>query len=270
MYNDFKTAFADFETWDFTHIREGFALIGQAIGLIRNTVSACTSVGGDIAQLEKLSAVFENPESLVVHVGQAIIFNGVDMYRKVSAGVADFKTQDYFDGGKMIGEAAAELTIEQSALAMRTKDERNAGMRDFLEGLFFASFSERELGNAEKVKELIHNTANSWEEHFEAMYLISWLAMNMDMETSEVYMKSSNVYTEMLGKVMDELKKIEGMVTAQVLGSVIAIQKEAIKMHNVECELLMLKLVELFAGKQYYAAGTMYAHLLHSQMEALA
>ena len=99
--------------------------------------------------------------------------------------VTDYEAKKYYDFGKFIGEAAAQLTIVQDSTKQTTliKDERNVGMNQFLEGLFQAIFTDRELGDKEKVLEWLHNLSNSFETQFEAMYLASWLSMNSKIST---------------------------------------------------------------------------------------
>ena len=183
---DFSAAFQDLKQfYSFSHLRKAFAEIGAAIGQMKNTLTYCPKIGADISTLETMAKIFQNPEVLVIHIGQEIIFNGMEIYHEVSEAVTDYEAKKYYDFGKFIGEAAAQLTIVQDSTKQTTliKDERNVGMNQFLEGLFQAIFTDRELGDKEKVLEWLHNLSNSFEKQFEAMYLASWLSMNSKIST---------------------------------------------------------------------------------------
>lgn len=123
-------------------------------------------------------------------MGQEIIFNGMEIYNELKEAVTDYEAKKYYDFGKFAGEAAAQLTIVQDSEKKQlrvVKDDRNVAMSQFLEGLFQGIYTDRELGDKEKVIEWIHNISNNFEETFDTMYLAAWLSNNSKLDADKVY-----------------------------------------------------------------------------------
>ena len=43
----------------------------------------------------------------MIHMGQEIIFNGVEIYHEINTAVTDYEAKKYYDFGKFVGEVAA-------------------------------------------------------------------------------------------------------------------------------------------------------------------
>jgi len=55
---------------------------------------------------------FEHPLSLIFKIGKNLIVNGVDIFKKIFSAVAYYKQADYFNFGKMLGEALTEVVLK--------------------------------------------------------------------------------------------------------------------------------------------------------------
>lgn len=99
IWGDVKLAVKDFETFDYTHIKDGLAEIGKAVYLIPQDVTACESIPSDIKKLEDMSKIFLHPRELVVQVAEAIWVNGVDILTELHKATDDYAEAKYYDMG---------------------------------------------------------------------------------------------------------------------------------------------------------------------------
>ena len=79
----------------------------------------------DIAELEKLEAMietFKNPRTFIAHVGKDISINGVDIFKHIKTGVAEFQQAQYYNFGKDMGDALAETLI--GTIQMEQKEKK--------------------------------------------------------------------------------------------------------------------------------------------------
>jgi hypothetical protein len=58
-----------------------------------------------------LVETFKNPETLALHVGHDILFNGVDIEKRINKAVTDFNTKDYKSFGQGLGAMLSEISI---------------------------------------------------------------------------------------------------------------------------------------------------------------
>jgi len=54
---------------------------------------------------------FKNPETLALHVGHDILFNGVNIEKRINMAVTDYKSKSYNEFGKQMGSMLSEITI---------------------------------------------------------------------------------------------------------------------------------------------------------------
>lgn len=274
MVADFSAAFQDLKKfYSFSHLRKAFAEIGAAVGKIKNTIHYCPKIGSDISTLETMAQIFKKPEVLMIHMGQEIIFNGVEIYHEINTAVTDYEAKKYYDFGKFVGEVAAQLTIVQDSKVQLTvvKDDRNVAMSQFLEGLFLSVFTEEELGDKEMVIQWIHNISNNFQDQFDAMYLASWMSMNSMLDTDQVYSTTLKAYSSTLVDIMTQMEQmVDFKDTASALNIILKFQIETPENRNTELDSLSMKMMELFNEQQFNQAGSLFAHILNAHMSAMA
>ena len=71
----------------------------------------CAGIKADITNLEQMAKIFLHPLSLIYHVGKNLIVNGVDIFHKMQSAISSKRQGDYFNYGKFVGEALAEIFL---------------------------------------------------------------------------------------------------------------------------------------------------------------
>ena len=82
-----------------------------------------------------MAQVFAHPLSLIYQIGKNLIVNGIDIFKKIYSAVSYYKNGDYFNFGRMVGEALAE-TILGNPQHMAVMD---SNAYEFLDGFLTAS-----------------------------------------------------------------------------------------------------------------------------------
>ncbi len=107
--NGIDGAISELSSGDKTGIKEGLEDLASALINLFQATQNCPKIYSHvmdvISQLESLT----NPVTLAVHVGEDILYNGVDIYHNVQGIINDYHSQDWYSFGADIGNILAEL-----------------------------------------------------------------------------------------------------------------------------------------------------------------
>ena len=109
-YEELAAAVGDLEKMTAAGIKDGLEEMATALKGLKTALADCKASSAD---LEKFAATvehgFAHPLSFLFHLGKELLVNHVDIFREVSAAVADWKAQSYRAAGEQIGAALGEL-----------------------------------------------------------------------------------------------------------------------------------------------------------------
>merc|ERR1711935_147181 len=113
---DSEAAVKDFETKDPVKILEGLKEVAKVIMDVKNAVSDCKSIKGDMTKMEKFAESLSSPESFAYHVGKDLVVNGRSIYTELDNAIGDYEKADWEGFGYNAGQAAAKAIIGQEKL----------------------------------------------------------------------------------------------------------------------------------------------------------
>jgi hypothetical protein len=64
-----------------------------------------------VAKIVALVETFKNPETLALHMGHDILFNGVDIEKRINQAVTDYTAKSYVAFGQGLGSMLSEIAI---------------------------------------------------------------------------------------------------------------------------------------------------------------
>ena len=114
LTNAIIQAVKDFSSGGMTGILAGLKDIGVIVMLMPDAFSHCTNISDDLTKLKKWAAIFTHPADLASTIAKNLLFHFSEITKAVSAGVKDFKAQQYFDSGNDFGTALT-LAIGKAA-----------------------------------------------------------------------------------------------------------------------------------------------------------
>jgi hypothetical protein len=124
VYSDFQQAMSLLKTDQNTvdEIEQGLGVISSALSHVQALIQDCGGIFPEIQKLESTLGSFSNPVTLVFHVGEDLIVNGVNIYDEIMQAVSLWENQSYRQSGYQIGEALEQLLIgNRRALADQSK-----------------------------------------------------------------------------------------------------------------------------------------------------
>jgi hypothetical protein len=108
IFEDIKHAIQDFEeavvSKNKEKLVEALQYIGEALKLMPEEIKDCEGAEAVVEDLIKIAEEFSNPISLVIDIGEKIIWHGRSIYHDVSGAVDDFRQEEYENAGKDIGD----------------------------------------------------------------------------------------------------------------------------------------------------------------------
>jgi hypothetical protein len=130
IFKDIEEAVKDFEAGGRDNIIAGLIKIGEALQLLPEEVKDCEAIPDLIKDIEIIAAEFLNPEELIIHIGEEIIWHGVSIFKDVKDCVSQFKNGAYEPAGEDIGDIIKMLFLSAKLNDVVIDAE------DFLEGFF--------------------------------------------------------------------------------------------------------------------------------------
>jgi hypothetical protein len=78
-----------------------------------------------VKRIVALVETFKNPETLALHVGHDILFNGVNIEQRINKAVTDYKAKSWLAFGKGMGAMLSEIAIgtETQAKMLKAGDD---------------------------------------------------------------------------------------------------------------------------------------------------
>ena len=89
-----------------------------------------------------MAEVFKHPLTLVCNAGKSLVVNGVDIFTKVFDGIEAYNKSDFFNFGKNIGGALAELLLANADFIDSYDEGAYYFVNGFLKGANIESNSE--------------------------------------------------------------------------------------------------------------------------------
>jgi len=105
FYKDISEGIADIKTKNPAKVKEGIALIGQAVQIIPAAARDCKAAASEVKKLVALAQAFTNPASFVYHIAKSILINRVEVIHEVTSAITAFDNKDYYTLGYWVGRA---------------------------------------------------------------------------------------------------------------------------------------------------------------------
>jgi hypothetical protein len=100
----------DFSKHTFDGTKDGFMDLSNAFGVLPSAIKECVPASVEFASVvERAALAWAHPLSLLYHVGENIVFNGVVIFADISKAMADYETGNWFGFGFEIGQAAFKV-----------------------------------------------------------------------------------------------------------------------------------------------------------------
>lgn len=125
MEQDILNAVTDFKKETFDGVKDGLGEMGKAVHFVPDLLKNCQKVQADLTRLYQVADVFKHPMTLMYTIGKNLVVNGVDIFTKMASAMDYFNKQDYYNFGKQVGEALAELVLKTATLT-KNEDDDNA------------------------------------------------------------------------------------------------------------------------------------------------
>lgn len=104
-------AITDFSENNEESIKEGLRLLGQAIEVLPDAITACQATVTEAERLYQMLKAFTSPTSFAWHVAKDLIVNGVQIYDDINGAIKAYSQQNYQLLGYDSGHALAEILI---------------------------------------------------------------------------------------------------------------------------------------------------------------
>ena len=137
---DFVEAVQDFMKEDEADVKAGLKLLGEAIELLPDAMTACEEAVQDAERLYQMIANFKDPWSFVYHVATDLLVNGVQIYDDINSAIQAYNAQDWDNFGYYCGHSLALVLIGE------TKGSFKATDYEAFRHLSNEDFSKRYLG----------------------------------------------------------------------------------------------------------------------------
>jgi len=110
---EIEAAVKDMEQKSVTGVISGLDEMAKAFSDMSMGLKTCANKK-NADQVEKIIAMvetFKNPETLALHVGHDVLFNGVNIEQRINAAVAAYNTEMWVEFGKEMGAMLSEIAI---------------------------------------------------------------------------------------------------------------------------------------------------------------
>ena len=110
---EIETAIKSIELKSVSGVISGLDEMAKAFADMSNGLKTCANKknADQIAKIAALVETFKNPETLALHVGHDILFNGVDIEKRINKAVTDYNAKSYVAFGQGLGSMLSEIAI---------------------------------------------------------------------------------------------------------------------------------------------------------------
>lgn len=97
--------------------------MGEVVRNVPTLLKDCKSVRADLSNLVEIAEIMMHPLSLMFRVGKNFLLNGVDIFKKFNVAWTAYKSENFFDFGRYLGEALDEVFLKSQS-KKKLKDEQ--------------------------------------------------------------------------------------------------------------------------------------------------
>jgi len=154
FFKDIATGIAFIKSRDPAKVKEGVALLGQAVKFIPTAARDCQAAEHDIQKLIKLAKAFTNPASFLYSIGRSLLINHIEVIHEITNALDAYEHRDFFTTGYWIGKAMDTIflglnqPIKQEFINFvnRAQSSWTAGVNPKFEGMTLAQIKAQFLG----------------------------------------------------------------------------------------------------------------------------
>ena len=151
MVVELEAAVKDMEQKSVSGVISGLDEMAKAFADMSSGLKTCANAK-NADQIKKIAAIletFKNPETLAIHVGHDILFNGVNLESRINKAVTDFNAKNWTAFGKGMGAMMSEIAIGTQTQTVKLgdgqTDEKRAMYEQIALGLFEGALDEEHL-----------------------------------------------------------------------------------------------------------------------------
>jgi hypothetical protein len=104
LEKEMMDAVSDFERKDFEGIVHGLEEVMLIVHALPQDIKDCSTITGNVEQLEKWAEIFAKPLSLYEHLAKNVAMHFYTIHNDVMEALKDYHNQDYYDFGLNIGK----------------------------------------------------------------------------------------------------------------------------------------------------------------------
>jgi len=125
--------------------------MAKAFGDMSTGIKTCANKknADQVMRIAAIIETFKNPETLAIHIGHDILFNGVDLEQEITNGIIAFDNKNYKEFGERMGKMLSEIAIGTQTQAVMVgdgeDDEKKVMIEQISLGLFEGALDEEHL-----------------------------------------------------------------------------------------------------------------------------
>ncbi|CDW82544.1 UNKNOWN [Stylonychia lemnae] len=112
LTDEFDTAVSDFEQGGITGYTSAIEVVAQIINQLPQDLNQCTSIDGDLSKLGDWAKIFLQPTVLLERVSYNLLVHFSEINGDIQTALTDYKSQQFFNFGEVMGEALVLATQE--------------------------------------------------------------------------------------------------------------------------------------------------------------
>jgi len=122
---EIEAAVKDMSQISVSGVISGLDEMAKAFGDMSLGLKTCANAknANQIKKIEELVETFKNPETLAIHVGHDILFNGVDLEEHITNSIIAYDDQKWKEFGQGMGTMLSEIAIGTQTQAMLKQKE---------------------------------------------------------------------------------------------------------------------------------------------------
>ena len=151
MVVEIEAAVKDMEQKSVTGVISGLDEMAKAFADMSSGLKTCANAknADQIKRIAALVETFKNPETLAVHIGHDILFNGVDLEQRITNSIVAFDGKNWKEFGQGMGSMLSEIAIGTQTQAVKLGDGQDKDKKVMIEqislGLFKGLLDEEHL-----------------------------------------------------------------------------------------------------------------------------
>ena len=113
--------------------------MAKAFGDMSTGIKTCANKknADQVMRIAAIIETFKNPETLAIHIGHDILFNGVDLEQEITNGIIAFDNKNYKEFGERMGKMLSEIAIGTQTQAVMVGDDKQSDLPNGKSGLVY-------------------------------------------------------------------------------------------------------------------------------------